>query len=136
MKRRGLASRRKASDMKLRINGDSLRLRVGPSEVQQLIATGRIQETIHFSPGVHLTYALEQSETAACVSVSHAPDELIVIVPTGVAQAWANGGDVGVYGAIPNSSGSLKVAIEKDFACLDSSHAGNQDAYPNPKAAC
>jgi hypothetical protein len=59
-----------------------------------------------------------------------------VIVPTRVAEAWADGDDVGIYGAVPNGSGSLSLAIEKDFACLDASHAGNRDTYPNPKAAC
>jgi hypothetical protein len=118
----------------MRIKGDSLRLRVGRSEVQRLMDSGRVEETIHFSPGVHLTYALEHSETASCVSVSRTPDEVAVIVPTSVAQAWMNGDDIGIYGVFPNGSGTLDVAIEKDFACLDSDRAGNHDSYPNPKA--
>jgi hypothetical protein len=122
--------------MKLRIKGDSLRLRVGPSEVQRLIASGRVEETIHFAPGAHLIFALEHSESAACLSAYRTPDGVAVTVPTSIAQAWANGDDVGIYSAVPNGSGSLDVAIEKDFACLDSTHAGNRDTYPNPKAAC
>jgi hypothetical protein len=122
--------------MKLRIEGDSLRLRVGPSEVRQLIASGRVVETIHFAPGVHLSYALEHSAAAGSIAVTHALHEVIVIVPTSVAQAWANGDNVGIYGAIPNGSGSLSLAIEKDFACLDANQGGNRDTFPNPKAAC
>lgn len=122
--------------MKLRIKGDSLRLRVGPAEVQQLMDSGRIEETIHFAPGVHLIYALEHSETAACLSASQTRDEVAVIVPTSIAQAWANGDDVGIYGAVPNGSGFLELAVEKDFACLNPTHVGRHDAYPNPKAAC
>ncbi len=122
--------------MKLRIKGDSLRLRVGPAEVQRLMDSGRIEETVHFAPGTHLTYALEHSEAAACLSASFAIDEVIVTVPTSVAQAWANGDDVGIYGVVPNGSGSLDLAVEKDFVCLDSTHEGKHDAYPNPKAAC
>jgi uncharacterized protein DUF7009 len=122
--------------MKLRIQGDSLRLRVGPAEVQQLIAAGRVVETIHFAPGVHLSYALQHSAAASRIAVSHALHEVTVIVPTSVAHAWANGDDVGIYAAVPNGSGSLALAIEKDFACLDSAHDGNRDTYPNPKAAC
>jgi hypothetical protein len=122
--------------MKLRIKGDSLRLRVGPSEVQRLIASGRIEETIQFAPRAHLTYALEHSETASALSVIQNPDEVIVTVPTTVARAWANGDEVGIYGTVPNGSGFLDLAVEKDFACLDSTHAGNRDTYPNPKATC
>jgi len=122
--------------MKLRIKGDSLRLRVGPAEVQQLIATGRVVETIHFAPGVYLRYTLQHSAAAGSIAVSHALYEVTVIVPTSVAQAWANGEDIGIYGDVPNGAGSLALAIEKDFACLDSAHAVNGDTYPNPKAAC
>jgi hypothetical protein len=122
--------------MKLRIKGDSLRLRVGPSEVQRLIACGRIAETIHFAPGVHLNYELQHSSAAECIAVSHALHEVTVTVPTSAAQAWADSDDVGIYGEVPNGSGSLEVAVEKDFACLDPNHAGNRDTYPNPKAAC
>jgi hypothetical protein len=122
--------------MKLRIKGDSLRLRVGPSEVQRLIACGHIAETIHFAPGVHLNYELQHSSAAECIAVSHALHEVTVTVPTSAAQAWADSDDVGIYGAVPNGSGSLEVAVEKDFACLDPNHAGNRDTYPNPKAAC
>jgi hypothetical protein len=122
--------------MKIRIQGDSLRLRVGPAEVEQLISSGRIEETIHIAPGAQLTYALQHSAAAGSIAVTHALHEVAVIVPTSVAQAWANGDDVGIYGAVPNGSGSLSLAIEKDFACLDSNHAANRDTYPNPKAAC
>jgi len=122
--------------MKIRIHGDSLRLRVGPAEVEQLISSGRIEETIHIAPGAHLTYALQHSAAAGSIAVTHALHEVTVIVPSSIAQAWANGDEVGIYGAVPNGSGSLSLAIEKDFACLDSNHAGNRDTYPNPKAAC
>jgi hypothetical protein len=122
--------------MKIRIKADSLRFRVGPSEVQRLIASGRIEETIQFAPGAHLTYALEHSETATCIALSHRPHEVVLTVPTSIAQAWAIGDDVGIYGEVPNGSGSLELSVEKDFACLDASHAANRDTYPNPKAAC
>ena len=100
------------------------------------MATGRVAETIHFARGVHLSYALQHSAAAGCIAVSHALHEVIVIVPASVAQTWANGDDVGIYAEVPNGSGSLALAIEKDFACLDTTHAGNRDTYPNPKAAC
>jgi hypothetical protein len=122
--------------MKLRIKGDSLRLRVGPAEVRRLMDSGRIEETVHFAPGAHLTYALEHAETAANLSASQTGDEVVVTVPTRIARAWAHGDDVGIYGAIPNGSGFLELAVEKDFACLDPTHEGKHDAYPNPKAAC
>ena len=49
--------------MKLRIQGNSLRLRVSPSEMTRLLEAGRIEETIHFAHGgdARLTYALEHA---------------------------------------------------------------------------
>ncbi len=49
--------------MKLRIKGNSLRLRVSPSEMERLLSAGRIEEIIHFAqePDAKLTYALEQA---------------------------------------------------------------------------
>jgi len=122
--------------MKLRIKGDSLRLRVGPSEVERLIGSGRIEETIHFAPDAQMTYAIELSESAESVSVVGSPGEVVVIVPARVAQAWAHGDEVGICGVFANGSGSLEFAIEKDFACRDANHGANRDTYPNPKAAC
>lgn len=47
--------RRKGASMKLRIRGDSIRLRLGESEVAQLVESGRVSEHVRFSaaPGNH-----------------------------------------------------------------------------------
>jgi hypothetical protein len=124
------------SSMKLRMQGDSLRLRIGPSEVERLMAVGRVEETIHFASDDRLTWALEHSKAASCLSVRRTSTEVAVILPTAVAQAWAGSEDVGIYGEVSNGLGALQLAIEKDFACLDPVHSGNLDTYPNPKAAC
>lgn len=120
--------------MKLRIQGDSLRMRIGPSEVKRLLTEGRIEETIHFAadPTAHLTYALEQSAAAGELSVRYAPGRVTVVLPAARARQWAEGEEVGVYGAVSLSPGLLEVAVEKDWACLDKSDAGNPDTYPNP----
>lgn len=49
--------------MKLRIKGNSLRLRVSRSEVAKLLKGQRVEETIHFAPqsAAPLSYALEQA---------------------------------------------------------------------------
>ena len=49
--------------MKLRIKGNSLRMRVGRAELTRFLHDGRIEDTIHFAaePEASLTYALEVS---------------------------------------------------------------------------
>jgi hypothetical protein len=125
--------------MKLRINGDALRLRIGPLELARLMETGRIEETIHFGleDEARLTYVLEVGGVDA-LSVEHEGTRVAVILPSGSARAWANGNDVGVYGGVRVPGGLLKIAVEKDWACLDKSDGENADTFPNPKqgASC
>ena len=121
--------------MKLRIKGDSLRLRISPSEMARLMESGRIEETIHLGAGddARLSYAVEVSATAAETTVRYQPREIAVIVPAAVARAWAAGSDVGIYAGVALSAGVLEVAVEKDFACLDTNAAENRDTFPNPR---
>ena len=121
--------------MKLRISGNSLRLRVSPSEMMRLLQSGRIEETIWFGAGDAdcLTYALERSAQARTTTVRHGPHEVIVTVASHEANLWAEGKDVGLYGEISTRHGPLEIAVEKDFACLDKDDAANADTFPNPK---
>lgn len=125
--------------MKLRIKGDSLRLRISPSEMDRLLQTGRIEDTIHFgaSPESHLTYALESQENheslQPSIRVRHMTTEVAVIMSSVTARNWAAGSDVGVYEVISVGHRRLEIAVEKDFACLDVNQSQNQDTFPNPK---
>ncbi len=120
--------------MKLRIKGDSLRLRVGPSEIARLMEKGRVEETIHLGleDDKRLTYALEVGDVGG-IAVRHEGTRVAVILPTGSARAWAQGADVGVYGSVGVSSGRLEIAVEKDWACLDKSEGEDAETFPNPK---
>jgi hypothetical protein len=122
--------------MKLRIKGNSMRLRVSPSEMQRLLSAGRIEEVIHFGPApdARLTYALEQAASKEEIAVRYRPQEVTVVLSTESAGDWAKGGHVGIYGAIDVGSGQLALAVEKDFACLDGKDAGNEDTFTNPKS--
>jgi hypothetical protein len=119
--------------MKLRIKGDSLRLRVAPSEVAGLMEAGRIEETIHFGleEDARLTYALEVADMDA-IAVRHESSRVAVVLPTVMARRWAEGVEVGLYSTVAVSSGWLEIAVEKDWACLDRSDGENSDKFANP----
>ena len=121
--------------MKLRIKGNSLRLRVSPSEMEQLLRSGRVEETIYFGAeeDARLTYALEHSEQVVAMTVRYRPQEVTVLVSSREARNWAEGQGVGLYGAAGSDHGPLELAIEKDFACLDKEGSENADTFPNPK---
>lgn len=121
--------------MKLRIQGNSLRLRITRPELDRLMNEGRIEETISFSldERSHLTYALEHAATASALAVRFAPLSLEVLIPTPQAQKWSLGEDVGIYASVDlGERGSLELIVEKDFACIHGSEEENRDAFPNP----
>lgn len=123
--------------MKLRIKGNSLRLRVSRSELARFQAGGRIEETIHFSaaPDATLTYALESASKPSPVAVRYGSREVTVILSKDRARIWDDQGEVGVYTTLDmGPAGSLEVAVEKDFACLDRSDEDNSDTFVNPLA--
>lgn len=130
----------KEKAMKLRIKGNSFRLRISPSEMARLLQSGRIEETIYFGTAAdaRLTYALEHRPLAIAITLAYAVQEVTVVVPSPEAKRWAEGQDIGLYAESPTHSGPLEIAIEKDFACLDKDDAANADTFPHPNqgAAC
>jgi hypothetical protein len=120
--------------MKLRIQGDSLRLRITPSEMIRLMEKGRIAETIHFGvdENARLTYALEHAEQAQTIAVRHGTQEIAVVISLRDALRWSSTTEIGLYGELATTDGRLSVAIEKDFACLDKSDEENADRFQNP----
>jgi hypothetical protein len=123
--------------MKLRIKGNSLRLRVSRSELARLLEGDRIEETIHFTaaPEAKLTYALDLAMQSAPVRVEHGPQAVTVILAKDRARIWGSEGEVGVYTELDNGeAGLLEVIVEKDFACLDRSDEDNIDTFANPHA--
>jgi len=123
--------------MKLRIKGNSLRLRVSPSEVARLLKHDRLEETIHFGPQANakLTYALQQEPMVSTLTVQYTENRLAVLLPTNRAIAWGFTDQIGIAEDIAlGDLGTLAVLIEKDFACLDRSEEENQDTFANPNA--
>jgi hypothetical protein len=123
--------------MKLRIKGNSLRLRVTQSELARVLAGDCVEETVHFTPEANgsLTYALQQTTSAKTVTVEYANSRVSILVPADQAHVWGVTEQVGIVESISMGAfGSLKLLIEKDFACLDRSHEDNQDTFANPHA--
>ena len=121
--------------MKLRIKGNSIRLRVSPSEVKHLLRCGGIQEYVQITanPMDRLKYAVVSSLSGATTTVAYQLGDITVSVPEGQLKEWAGSDDIGIYADLAlGDSWALSVAIEKDFACLDRSDAENKDTFPNP----
>ena len=121
--------------MKLRIHGNSLRLRLNQAEVAQFSKTGHIDETIEFGAGASLSYILESHSKLETPQVLFKNGELRIQIPAAEAKEWVTTDRVGVSADQPLSGGKhLSIAIEKDFKCI---HSDNPDpnAYENPMKA-
>ncbi len=124
--------------MKLRIKGNSLRLRVAPSEVQHLLRCGGIREYVQLAanPKARLTYAVISSLSGLTTTVAYELGHITISVPEVQLKQWADSDDIGLYADLAlDEDRTLSVTIEKDFACLDRSDADNVDTFPNPNLA-
>ena len=117
--------------MKLRIQGNGLRLRLTRKEVTQLHDCGHVESSIEIAPGRALGYGLEGSPQATSVTASFDGCTILVSVPTAMVKEWAEGDQVSIEG--PAQTG-VQLLIEKDFQCLHKPDARDPDAFPNPLA--
>lgn len=121
--------------MKLRIRGNSIRLRLTQTEVQRIGEGETVQEQIDFA--FPLVYALVPSDEVADLAADYEDHILQVKVPSALAHAWAVTDQVGMEATMSLREGAnLYVLVEKDFQCLhrDGDEA-EQDNFPNPAAA-
>jgi len=125
--------------MKLRIKGNTIRLRVSRSDLAALAENGEIENAIHFadSPAAVWSYGIVQHSAPDGPSVQFEPNRITVTVDSDDVKRWTSSEDVGIYFSQNiGAQGTLDVLLEKDFACLDRSDEENTDTFPNPNEAC
>jgi hypothetical protein len=119
--------------MKLRIQGNSLRLRLSQSEVAQFSKTGFVEDSIQFAPGTSFSYALESMSKLSAPQALFSNGWLRVQIPGLEATNWACSDRVSISGDQPLESGkTLAILVEKDFQCLHGGDERDPDAFPNP----
>lgn len=126
--------------MKLRIKGNSVRMRLTRSEVAQFAESGRFEESSYFGPSGddRLIYAVERSDSDT-LSAAFRDGKLTVFIPAVTGDDWTENETVGIEGNVPiGSNGELHILIEKDFVCLTRDDEDPNENYPHPKssAAC
>ena len=106
--------------MKLRIKGNSIRLRLTQAEVQRIAKRETVQEQVRFGRDTPpFTYALEVGPKALKISVQYRADTLQVTLPLEVARQWADSDQISLEETLSlDEDESLYVLIEKDFQCL------------------
>jgi hypothetical protein len=121
--------------MKLRISGDSVRLRLKQGEVERIASGESVEAQTHFAGSV-LTYRLDVGD-GGDFTASFAGDRIIVCLPKERVHEWTGSDQVSLYSEqAVTDTGTLSILIEKDFACLVPGHhrgcEDDADTFPHP----
>jgi hypothetical protein len=119
--------------MKVRILGNTIRLRIKMHEAGAIRETGSIEEVLEFGPAEteQLRFRLITGEEA--YAIDQQGMRISVTVPRTVIDEWTSTDLVGFEETITTSKGrEITVLIEKDFACLDGEREEEEGSYPNP----
>jgi Family of unknown function (DUF7009) len=121
--------------VKLRIKGDSLRLRLTQGEMRELAERGEVADRISFPGGAALGYRLRSEDNINYISVSYGDNLIDILVPRALAERWCGTDLVTLSASQPTAAGELRLVLEKDWACL-APRAGEDesDNFPHPEA--
>jgi len=117
--------------MKLRLRGNSVRLRVNQREVAALAAGRALSEGVRFPAGNSFIYTLEPFPASA-PEASFRDGVICVKVPDSTLRDWATNDSVGLYFDLPGRGSILKITIEKDLECVNEP-AEERDPYAYPR---
>ena len=120
--------------MKLRIKGNSIRLRLTQSEVKAAGTDYLVEEQTSFGDGT-LTYRLKGKEQSTPPSAHFSADCIEIRIAMSDLKDWAESQEVGIehMQQVDNAAQALKILVEKDFACLAPREGeDDSDAFPHP----
>ena len=104
--------------MKLRIKGDSLRLRLTQGEMRTLAERGEVEDGISFPGGAALRYRLRADTGSADISARYERNLIEIIVPETLSRRWCDTDLVTLSASQATGNGELRMILEKDWACL------------------
>jgi hypothetical protein len=112
--------------MKLRLEGNSIRLRVRKSDLIKLHTESRIRESLLFSNGVLFIYQLITDNNAETIDAQLSAEAITVSIPLSMATNWLNSDAVGLEHTLDSG---LFILIEKDFPCTDRPWEDTSDTF-------
>jgi len=115
--------------MKLRVQGNSLRLRLTQKEVARVRDGKPVESLLAFGPDCSLTYGLESSQSAETMSATFDGRAIRVTIPMEQVAEWLESDRVGLEF---RSQAGMQLLVEKDFQCLHRPAGQDPDAYPRP----
>ena len=112
--------------MKLRLEGNSIRLRVRKSDLKTFEETGVIKEILTFQHGAPFHYQLLTDDYVDRIYAEVSPDGITVFIPLSMAHDWMRSDDVRIEDTLQSG---LYILIEKDFPCKDRAEEDKNDTF-------
>ena len=122
--------------MKIRIQGNSIRVRLSRPEVEKLSRDSYIEEKTFFGNN-SFCYALKQDVLINALSATYSDNNMTMYVPKAFLEKWPENNVVGIDSEMPvGKTETLYLLLEKDFKCLDNVAEDQSDNYENPNKSC
>jgi hypothetical protein len=112
--------------MKLRIEGNSIRLRVKKSDLEKLKTEGIVRESVAFLKGFHFYYELKTDDKIKTIEASFSSGTIAVSIPLSMSDIWIDTEQVGIENTAENG---FYVLIEKDFPCKTRADEDKNDLF-------
>ena len=123
--------------MKIRIKGNSIRLRLTKTDVKNLKDFGKIEEKTVFNETNIFEYTLEIDDNISEISAKFDQNKISILLSKKNAEILTKTNEITVQGNQDNGSeNGLFVLIEKDLECLDATNEDQSDMYENTKTVC
>lgn len=121
--------------MKLRIKGNSVRIRLSKPEVHALSSGKSLQEVTSFGNS-RFAYAVQPVDLKH-MHATYENNTITIHVPSAYLQDWPSNSMVGFEEMMDiGTEGTLHLLLEKDFKCLDVSQEDQSDFFENPAKSC
>ena len=121
--------------MKLRINANSIRLRLSKTDIAKLARDAYLEERTPFGDKV-FSYSLRSKTGVDKLSASFNAGKINVFAPKEFLKAWVDNDVTGFDTYMSVGEGeSLYILIEKDFKCIGKAAEDQSDNFENPNKA-
>lgn len=119
--------------MKIRIKGNSIRLRLTKTDVQTLKEKGFVEEKTIVNEEEIFSYSLKISDENEKISANFQNNKMTVFLSKDEAKILTETEEITVQGSQENG---LFLLVEKDLQCLDTTSEDQSDMYENFKTKC
>lgn len=123
--------------MKIRIKGDSIRLRLTKTDVQNLKKYGIVEESTIIGAQEIFKYSLVLNQDIPSIAAEFRANKITVFLSQKETQILTETNEITVEGFQNNGKDKgLFLLVEKDLQCLDTTSEDQSDMYENTKTHC